>query len=437
MSTLDEKQAEEENSEDSLNDEGIFRKVSIEKKRHPEQLDSLLVVVNPISWVALICLYLIIASTLIWAFFGSLPLMLEGRGIFMSEKGGVTVQTMVNGVVQRIHAAPGNMVAKGDLIAEIFDPKEDLKFKVAQIKVDNLTRNVEQLKNEVDEEEQAKRAGVKTEIAAKEYTIQQKELRIKSLQEDLEKKKKLLAEGLISANSLRDEESKIFQENIDIENAKAAIENLKASLLKGRRAEEIKSKLQELLKATEERDLLYTSLESSKVYSPVDGRVLELFVNKGDHVNLGDPLVWIEIPPSDENPLVVYSYFPINTNHTIKDLKPGQSVEVIISKDTKILGTIRKVSQYPVSSETILRLFHSKALEQYLTSGTNAVVQATVELKRDRSGHLVLQFFGEYPADSEIATGTVCRVQAITSRVRPIYYLLPMEHFKQRSLTED
>lgn len=428
-SILDHQNASLEEEEEEEEEDQIFRQISLERRRHPDQLDSLLVVVNPAYWIALGGLYFILAIIIAWAFFGSIPLIAKGKGIFMTQQGGTTVQALLEGIVQRIHVSPGDFVSKGTLIAEIFDPKEDLKYRTSQIKVENLTKNLEQLQAEVKAEREAARSSVEKEIAAKEFTIQQKELRVKTLTEDIEKKQQLLIEGIISAALLREDETKLIQENIDIENAKAGIETLKSSLVKGTREEEIKGKIQEMLKATEERDLLRTSLESSKIYAPIDGEILELYMNIGDLVTLGKALVWMETPPSDKNPLVVYGYFPVEN---AKDLKKGQSVEIIISKDTKLQGSLDKVSLYPISSETLLRTFHSKALEEYLTSGENAAVYAMIDLKRDSSGQLVMQLFGGKSKIHEISVGTVCVVQAITSRVRPIYYLLPIEQFKQQ-----
>lgn len=404
----------------------IFRKTAVERKSHPDQLDTLLKIINPASWLTVSALFFILTIIVAWAFLGSLPKIAKGNGIFMSSEGAVTIQTMLDGVVQRIHVKSGDHVSKGTLLAEIFDPKDELKSQTAEIKVNNLTENLKKLKEEIEIERIATRSGIEKEISAKEFTIKENELNLKGLQEDLEKKKALLKEGLISANSVRDEERKLIQQNIDIETTKAAIASLKASLVKGSRDEEIKTKEQELLKEIENRDLLKTTLEASKIYSPIQGKVQEIFVNQGDHVTIGQPLIWVESPPSPENPLVIYGYFPLGES---KDLQAGQDAEIIIAEETFLAGKLKEVSQYPISSENIQRLFHSKALEEYLTSGKNAVLFALIELNLDPEGHPI-NFYGDANTTVKLSTGLVCKLQAVTSRVRPIYYLLPIEQFK-------
>lgn len=420
---------EDEEEEDTE----IYRKISLERKRHPDQLDTLLAIVNPASWLTLGALFTILATILIWSFVGSLPIIVQGNGIFMSEGGEVTVQTTVDGIVQRLHVKAGDQVTKGTLLAEIFDSKEELMYKTAEIKVTYLSKNLEELKLDVEKETAATKSGIEKDIAAKEFTIKENELNKKSLEEDLQKKKNLYAEGLISANTLRDAEAKLIQQNIDIENTKATIAGLKANLLKGSREGEIKAKEQELLKEIENRDLLKTSLEASKIYSPINGKIQEIFINQGDHVTLGQALIWLEALPSETNPLVVYAYFPVSQS---KEIKVGQEAEVIIRKDRKILGKVKEVSEYPVSSESIFRLFHSKALEEYLTSSKNASTFTLIEVMHDTKGQLI-NYHSRQSADFEVSTGTVCEVHAIIDKVRPIYYLLPVEQFKDSQLKEE
>lgn len=404
-------------------EEHLFRETALKVKTDPEQLGELLVVVNPASWYAMAGVLSVLAIAVLWAFFGSIPIRAEGRGIFIGENGTVTVQALIDGIVQKIYVKPGDYVKKGTLMVEVYDPNEDLKLKSAEIKVANLTRDLKSLQEEIAREEAASISSIKSDLTAKEYTIKQKEIYIEGLQKDYEKKKGLYKEGLISSSELRDTERQLLQEKIDIEIAKANVETLKGNLLKGYRTEEYKAKADSLLRETQDRDLLKTKLEDSRVYSPINGRVLEMFAGQGDLVTTGHPLVWVETVPSPENPLKVQGFFPLPNG---KNIVKGQRVKIAFSTSTAtgvvyIEGTVREVSEYAVSSENILRLFHSKALGEFLTSGAAAVISADIDLDKERNDTL-----------GKISTGTVCTLQAVVSRVRPIYYLLPMEQFKQK-----
>jgi len=162
----------------SVDDEGYstltFRDKAVRGRSHPEQLDSMLQVVSPISWAMLSGLLLLIALAVIWAFFGSLPLNVEGRGIFMSKDGAVTLQTTIEGIVKVIHIAPGDLVEKGTLLAEVYDPREELKLRAAETKASTLEQNYMQLQQDIAVEEKAIKSAIESEILAKKYSIDQK-----------------------------------------------------------------------------------------------------------------------------------------------------------------------------------------------------------------------------------------------------------------------
>lgn len=65
----------------------IFRKVSLERLASPEQLDVMLKVTNPMGWLALGALGLLLAAALLWGFFGSIPTKIPGRGILVRGSG--------------------------------------------------------------------------------------------------------------------------------------------------------------------------------------------------------------------------------------------------------------------------------------------------------------------------------------------------------------
>ena len=59
----------------------LFRKSSIERLSSPEQLDKAIVVTSPMSWTVLIGIALIIVCFTVWAFCGTMPTVLKGKGV--------------------------------------------------------------------------------------------------------------------------------------------------------------------------------------------------------------------------------------------------------------------------------------------------------------------------------------------------------------------
>jgi len=52
---------------------GLFRKDALERLSSPEQLDKAIIVSNPVSWLVLIGLTIIIAAGILWLIYGGLP----------------------------------------------------------------------------------------------------------------------------------------------------------------------------------------------------------------------------------------------------------------------------------------------------------------------------------------------------------------------------
>jgi hypothetical protein len=61
----------------------IFRKESLERLSSPEQLDQLMQVVSPKSWLPLTSLFFLMALALIWGIFGRIPITAVGKGILV------------------------------------------------------------------------------------------------------------------------------------------------------------------------------------------------------------------------------------------------------------------------------------------------------------------------------------------------------------------
>jgi len=67
----------------------LFRDKSLEKLNSPEQLDRLIVITSPFSWIAMIGGGIIVLAALLWAFFGNIPITEEAPGIFVGDSGRV------------------------------------------------------------------------------------------------------------------------------------------------------------------------------------------------------------------------------------------------------------------------------------------------------------------------------------------------------------
>lgn len=94
----------------------LFSKEAMDKLRSPEKLDMLLEVTNPVSWMALASMIVMVFSVIVWSVFGAMVVKVEGVGILLDSGGVVTISAPAQGRVEEIFVATGERVRKGDLL---------------------------------------------------------------------------------------------------------------------------------------------------------------------------------------------------------------------------------------------------------------------------------------------------------------------------------
>lgn len=94
----------------------LYRKSSLERISSPEQLDKVLKVTSPMSWLALIGATLILAVTAIWSIIGTIPVTITTKGIVSSKVGCNAVYTQGAGEVISVRVRAGDELHLGDAV---------------------------------------------------------------------------------------------------------------------------------------------------------------------------------------------------------------------------------------------------------------------------------------------------------------------------------
>lgn len=115
-----------------MDNNGLFSKEAMDKLRSPEKLDTLLEVTNPVGWMALAAMLVMVFSVLIWSIFGAMVVKVEGVGILLDSAGIVTITPVSGGRVEEIFVRSGMRVHKGDLIASLEQPEQSMETKLAR-----------------------------------------------------------------------------------------------------------------------------------------------------------------------------------------------------------------------------------------------------------------------------------------------------------------
>ncbi len=110
----------------------LYRKSSLEKLSNPEQLDRMIKISSPLSWLALVAVLLIIAATVTWSIVGTLPTTETVNGIIVDPANVNAVYADAAGTMEKYYLDIGKEVKQGDKIAQIKlsdDTKKDILAK--------------------------------------------------------------------------------------------------------------------------------------------------------------------------------------------------------------------------------------------------------------------------------------------------------------------
>ncbi len=98
---------------------GLFRKVALERLSSPEQLDQLMQVTTPRTWLALVGVGSLLIVALVWGIFGTIQTTKAGQGILIRGGGVQTIESPESGQLVRVLVKTGEMVRPGQPVASI------------------------------------------------------------------------------------------------------------------------------------------------------------------------------------------------------------------------------------------------------------------------------------------------------------------------------
>lgn len=97
----------------------LYRKSSMERISSPDQLDTMLKISSPMSWLALAGATLIVVVTLVWAFIGRIPMTVTTTGIVTSPDSTNAVYSNTAGTVTNVFVTRGDKIYENDVLMEV------------------------------------------------------------------------------------------------------------------------------------------------------------------------------------------------------------------------------------------------------------------------------------------------------------------------------
>lgn len=406
----------------------LFRTAALNKHLMGDSTDELLVIPPAHIRFSITYLLILLMIGVLWLLLGALTVEVKGKGIFMNTGGVYVIEAQTTGFISEIPVRTGDAVNQGDLLARIYDAKQDIALNSAEIILSQLERNYEELKKQITLEEEKTKKAIQEQIEANKNKVEKIEKTIPSLEEDYQKKKKLFPEGLVSNTAVLESEKILSQRKTSLETTKSTIATLEANLKKSYRAEELRVMEERILEAREKRDLLVLNMKFIQIYSPLDAQVLEVLVPQGEIVIPGKKIVALE---SRGGPEATVVYGIVNAEVS-KRISAGLQILVdpanINSQEFgSLVAEVMEISPHPMSNEEIATIVHSTGLISYLTAGTeNSAHLVTIKPFLDPTTPSGFKWTSGKGPPVLIPTGTVCNLTGIGYYERPIVRFLPI-----------
>lgn len=404
----------------------IFRKVSLERLRSPEQLDQLMQVTSPKGWIALIAVISLLAVALIWGFLGSIPTTAGGEGILLRRGGVTAVISTGSGQVDEVLVGVGDRVEKGQVVARL--RQEGIARQVADLearKAAGLTELAE-LQSYADDQTRLSKANRTQRRSNLTRSIATFERQLELLRKNLEVQKELLADGLVTQNTVLASEQEVNRVNDQLASERLALSGLELSRLEGeqqlqQRLDAQRNEMREIELQLAEKKASFE--ESVQIIATDQGRVIELMVDRGDVVNPGSPVMNMELESED---LMAVVFVPAGLG---KQVQPGMEVRVTPStvkaeEHGFIVGEVQWVAEFPSTSRGMGRLLANDDLVNKLMQ-RGPPIQVDVKLLRDESTSTGFEWSSSKGPNIEISSGTLATGSIIVRESRPITLVIP------------
>ena len=105
---------------------GVFRKTALERLSSPDQLDSMLKITTPMSWVGIGAAVALAAAVSVWAFNGSIPDTVSAPGFLVYSYNTNTLYSTASGSVKDVLVSPGMIVEPGTPVLELYSSTGDV-----------------------------------------------------------------------------------------------------------------------------------------------------------------------------------------------------------------------------------------------------------------------------------------------------------------------
>ncbi|MFZ1010781.1 MAG: NHLP bacteriocin system secretion protein [Candidatus Sulfotelmatobacter sp.] len=407
--------------------ERIFRKASLDRLASPDQLDQIVRISTSKTWAALIALLILTAVVGVWAYKGSIPTTVIGRGMIVRSGGLLTVVSRGSGLVATLNVEVGEHVRANQVLATIAQPALIQKLRqITQTIADVQQRQRVELALKNDQSKIAIEA-IERQRANTIREISELEQRVALAQQDIPVIDQLFAKGLVTKHqtilarqNLVDLQAQIAEKEAKL---KQFDQQVDAARMEVRQSElDMQRELTTLKQNSQASDEELSRVQD--VSAPVDGQVVELKVSSGGTVAEDAPVVTIQ--PDHSAALEVVAYVPAAL---AKDCRASMLVQISPSVAKReefgyMEGHVTFVADYPATAAAIMRQFQNESLVSALGGG-GPVSEVRASLDIDPSTFSGFRWSSSKGPGIRITTGTISDIHIVTRVQSPATLLMP------------
>jgi HlyD family secretion protein len=405
----------------------IFRQSALDRLSSPEQLDQMMQVTTPKSWLALGACCVLVLTALAWGIFGKIHEKVHGRGILIKQSGVFLITARSEAIVREIRVVPGKEVKNGQLLLKLEMPEVLVKMTQEQDAQSNLVWEIQKL-------QQFQTAESNNEAVDRNNQRETYELIKSNFQEQINTLTNRLAllnatnlAGIISTPMLIGISNDFF--TAEGEKGKTAVQlgQLKLSEIQSAERRRLQLSEKEFQWLTGKFELEYLSNTyrlNTEVRSQIEGEVLEITVKSNQLVHPNDPIISLQ---ATEEKLHAVLFLPPADGKRVEKSNLVTLEPVTVKKELYgfMSGTVEDVSSFPVTPHLLQRDLENPALVSEFSQG-GAPIRILVDLDLvDTNDPSSFKWSSNHRPKTKITSGTLCEGSITLKTNRPISFILP------------
>ncbi len=417
----------------------LFREEASKAVESPERLDESLKVISNFGWLALVVGGIIFIFTFVWGIWGAIEEKVQGLGLLTSNDAVPGVYPYAEGNVIEYYVKVGDAVKKGQLLARISLPGYESILRQNELTLNNLINNNKVLTEIEETDLTITLNAIEYEKLKLQLSIEDTQLQLKIYQEQANAAKDLYEDGVMSEDAYQDAVSNAVNYAKTVKQLQVQLDQLTTQVANAKTSFEnnIQQRKLQIMNQKAQVDKSKEDIESySKLTAGFDGTITEISISLNEAVSPSQPVILMEKGQGQDKPLEAIIYVSAIEAKKIQINDQAEVSPTIIrpSQHGAILGRVKYVSPYPVTTQRIQSLFSNQVFINEVTA-QGTPLEVHIELLKDPSSPNGYKWTSGTGPDIPITNGTLTNGMVVVETRLPISYIMPF--FRKLFLGED